>query len=190
MLNQYLRNEIDYDKSYRRIGHITAYIDYAVANDDYRKYQVAMIGDAENQLQQIEENTSDKPEVYWKDKALHEMIEIPDSPLAQALFKLSDGGKQRMEIIERYENEDLTIDKAFSLMHQVKVKMESPPTIIYYKEEEMDDEYDDSDSEADELPTHKTEAIEDDVMEISTRKIKTDHKLILKINMAMITGKE
>ena len=105
------------------------------------------------------------------------LLKIPDNPLAQALFKHSDGGKQRMEIIEQYENGILTIDNALKLMHQVKVNMESPPPRIDYEEDEMDDEYDDSDSEADELPTHETEAIEDDVMEISTRKIKTDHKL-------------
>ena len=178
--NQYIRNEIEYDRAYRRIGKITFDIDYAVANADYRKFQVHMIGDVDNQLQ-IEEDNSEKPEEYWKEKALREMIEIPDSPLAQALFKLSDGGKQRMDIIEQYENWILTNDDALNLMHQVKVNI-TTPLRIDCEEEEMDIEYDYSDSEADELPTHETEAIEDDVMEISTRKIKTDHKLKLKLN--------
>ena len=37
--------------------------------------------------------------------------------------------------------------------------MESPPEFVDLGDEEMDDKYDDSDSEADELPTHETEAI-------------------------------
>ena len=44
-------------------------------------------------------------------------------------------------------------------------------------DEEIDDQFDDSDSESDELPTHETEAIEYGIIEISTRTHKTDHKL-------------
>ena len=71
-------------------------------------------------------------------------------------------------------------------MHQLQVNIESPPKCINPNGEDMDDEYDASDSEADELPTHEAEAIEDDIMEISTRKIKTDHKLKLKLNANML----
>ena len=75
------------------------YIDYAVANN--RKYEA--IGDTEHGLQHIEDNTSDKPEYVCKEKALHEMVSIPDNPI----FKLSVQNKERMEIKDRYTNTEI-----------------------------------------------------------------------------------
>ena len=54
-----------------------------------------------------------------------------------------------------------------------------------YEEEQEDDKYDNSESE-DDLPTHEADQIEDGIIEFSTKIIKTDHKLKLKINKSMI----
>ena len=57
-------------------------------------------------------------------------------------------------------------------MPKLTSQLESRPRIYDdYEAEEGEDEYVDSDSE-DDLPTHEIEAIEDDIMEISTRQIK------------------
>ena len=86
----------------------------------------------------------------------------------------------------RYDNIYITSDDAINHSQQLQLHMESPPEIVDLGDEEMDAKYDDSDSEADELPTHETEAIEYGIIEISTRTHKTDHKLKLTLHAKIV----